>query len=278
ERLARKAGLTEEEVARKAIAAAKAAGATVPRSAHEQSAMQGHVGYYLFSPGRSLLEQACGYRPRGLDAAREVAARSPVACYLGATVAIWGLTVGIAAAVAWQLGAARLSAWLAVVLITLFAGAAGQFATTLVNWLSTLIVAPRSMMRLDFSAGIPDDCRTLVAVPTMLTSEAAVTTMLDQLEVRFLANKDDNLQFALVTDFTDASGPTMPSDEQLIAQARSGIDALNRSYSLDGSTKFYLLHRPRKWESREGVWMGEERKRGKLAALNQLLLRGERGE
>ena len=160
----------------------------------------------------------------------------------------------------------------------LFAGAAGQFATTLVNWLCTLIVRPRPMLRLDFTESIPADCRTLVVVPTMLTSEAAVAAMIDQMEVRFLANRDENLQFALATDFPDADGPSMPGDDDLLVRARAGIDALNRTYSGNGATKFYLLHRPRKWEPQEGVWMGEERKRGKLAMLNRLLRTGDSSE
>jgi cyclic beta-1,2-glucan synthetase len=36
-------------------------------------------------------------------------------------------------------------------------------------------------------------------------------------------------------------------------------------------TRFLLLPRRRVWNAREGVWMGWERKRGKLHELNRLL-------
>ncbi|MDP1952289.1 MAG: cyclic beta 1-2 glucan synthetase, partial [Betaproteobacteria bacterium] len=41
---------------------------------------------------------------------------------------------------------------------------------------------------------------------------------------------------------------------------------------------FYLFHRPRRWNPGERLWMGYERKRGKLAALNALLRGGGRDQ
>jgi cyclic beta-1,2-glucan synthetase len=277
EELARQTGLTEEDVARKALALASAVSAA-PGPESGEPVVQRHIGYYLFADGRTMLEKAIGYRPRGLAAVVSLAAKVPLACYAGSISLLWALTVGIVAAVAWQIGAAQLSPSLAAVLILLFAGAAGQFAVTLVNWICTLLLRPRTMLRMDFTESIPDDFRTLVAVPTLLTTPTAVKSMIDQMEVRYLANKDENLQFALVTDFVDADEAVKPGDDDLLAHARSGIEALNRRYAPDDPAKFYLLHRPRKWEPQEGVWMGEERKRGKLAALNHLLRTGERGE
>ena len=141
----------------------------------------------------------------------------------------------------------------------------------LVNCLATMIVEPRPIMRLDFSGGIPDDCRTLVAVPTLLTGEKAVRDMADKLEVRYLANRKDNLGFALVTDFPDAAAETLPEDAAPWSLPAAEIDRLNAKYGVDDSEPFFLLHRPRTWNPEEKCWMGEERKRGKLAGLNRLL-------
>ena len=129
-------------------------------------------------------------------------------------------------------------------------------------------------MRLDFSSGIPAEHRTIVAVPAMLTSRQAVCDLVRQLEVRRLANQDDNLLFALLTDFPDADRETMPADGELLALARSEIRRLNILHGKNGRSVFYLLHRPRQWNQQERVWMGKERKRGKLSALNRLLLSG----
>ena len=98
--------------------------------------------------------------------------------------------------------------------------------------------------------------------------------MVDQLEVRYLGNQDENLLFALVTDFADAASATLPTDATLLKRARAGIQRLNRRHCRNRPSVFLLLHRPRVWNPREGVWMGEERKRGKLGAVNRLIRTG----
>jgi hypothetical protein len=114
----------------------------------------------------------------------------------------------------------------------------------------------------------------------MLTSVDAIEALAEALEVRYLANQDANLSFALLTDFADATEETAGGDGQLLRTAEDAIRALNAKYPVPSGTPntthsgsvFYLLHRPRRWNAGEGVWMGYERKRGKLADLNALLL------
>jgi hypothetical protein len=172
--------------------------------------------------------------------------------------------------------------WLLVLLGIVVALASSQLAVSMVNWLATLIVTPRPLPRMDFSDGLPPQSRTLVVVPTLLTSAADIPDLVEALEVRFLANRDANLHFGLLTDFVDAAVETLPEDESLVALARQGIETLNRKYvELDGDPRvedgtagpdrFFLFHRPRRWNEQERRWMGFERKRGKLADLNALL-------
>ena len=111
----------------------------------------------------------------------------------------------------------------------------------------------------------------MVVVPTMLSNPAAVEELLEGLEVRYLANCDDNLHFALLTDLEDAPQEVMPRDEELVRLAREGVEQLNQKYESHRSDIFYLCHRPRRWNAQEGVWMGYERKRGKLLEFNALL-------
>ena len=47
---------------------------------------------------------------------------------------------------------------------------------------------------------IPDDCATLVAVPALLLNEQHVRDLVMDMEIRYLANRDPNIVFALVTD------------------------------------------------------------------------------
>ncbi len=152
----------------------------------------------------------------------------------------------------------------------------------MVNWLATLLVKPHPLPRMDFSLGIPSQCRTLVVIPTMLAGTDGIEDLVEALEVRFLANRDDHLQFGLLTDFEDAAAESLPGDESLLRSAQAGIERLNEKYprapspadsgALGGS--FFLFHRPRRWNPEERLWMGFERKRGKLADLNALLRNG----
>src|SRR5208283_1144380 len=132
-------------------------------------------------------------------------------------------------------------------------------------------VAPHPLPRMDFSQGIPPECRTLVAVPTMLLSAQNIPNLIEALEIRFLANRDDNLRFALLTDFRDAKEETLPDDEPLLQLAKEGIEGLNEKYKDSKGDMFFLFHRPRRWNPNELIWMGYERKRGKLADLNAFL-------
>ena len=151
---------------------------------------------------------------------------------------------------------------------------ASALAVPLVNLLVTLVLPPRALPRLDFSQGIPSVHRTMVVVPTLLSRPQEIDDLLEALEIRYLGNRDPNLFFALLTDFRDAPERTLPDDDALLAHARAAVQALNETYREDRPCIFYLFHRPRVWNPYERVWMGYERKRGKLEQFNALL-RGE---
>jgi hypothetical protein len=110
----------------------------------------------------------------------------------------------------------------------------------------------------------------------MLVSAQNVEDLVEALEVRFLANRDDKLHFGLLTDFRDAHQETLPEDESLLRLAQNKIEGLNQKYESANDELFFLFHRPRRWNPQERIWMGYERKRGKLAELNSFLRGGSR--
>ena len=57
----------------------------------------------------------------------------------------------------------------------------------------------------------------------------------------------------------------------ILSAARAGVDALNARHAEGRGDRFYLVHRVRQWNPREGVFMGWERKRGKIEEWNRLL-------
>jgi cyclic beta-1,2-glucan synthetase len=267
ERLARVSGVGEVEVARIALELAQAH--TQPAHAEQEEA-QAHIGYYLIDDGltqtRAAL-QALDPRHRRVDLPARVV---PLWLYLLAFLSLAGaFTFGL---VSTALPSA-LPAGLLVVLAVLGFLVTSEVAIALVNWLATVLVTPRTLPRLDFRTGIPADCRTLVVVPCMIGNPAAVDDLVDALEVRFLANRDPQLHFALLSDFLDAAEETLPGDAALLEHAANRIEQLNARH---GSERFYLFHRPREWNPGERAFIGSERKRGKLAAVNRFLLSGDR--
>ncbi|MEZ0373957.1 MAG: glycosyltransferase family 2 protein, partial [Candidatus Sericytochromatia bacterium] len=261
--LARHSPLSEAEIASRAIQLA--ADSARQSGSQDRSA---HVGFYLIDKGLPLLERLTGVTGSWRIGIERGIQRFPLGFYAGgislltllASFALLQLALGL-----------EIQAWK----LAIFTGAgficSSQLAVALMNWLSTLLVKPSLLPRLDYAAGIAAECRTLVVVPTMLTSLKGVDCLIESLEIHHLANRDPHLHFALLTDFRDAASENLPEDLELLSRARAGIESLNGKYAADGLDLFFLLHRPRRWNAREGLWMGYERKRGKLTELNALL-------
>src|SRR5207302_809837 len=145
-----------------------------------------------------------------------------------------------------------------------------QAAVEVMNYLTTNLLEPVTLPKMDYSEGIPEDCVTLVAVPTLLLSEKQVHHLVKELEVRYVGNHDPNIHFAILSDLPDSRKPA-PEENDLVELCSTLITELNEKYSRKRAGTFFHLHRHRVYNPREKGWMGWERKRGKLLDLNQLL-------
>jgi cyclic beta-1,2-glucan synthetase len=272
EMLSRRSQRTELEVAREAVELARAArrgggegeGHTVPERPEEDP------GYHLLSRGRRAFEKRLGYRvPWGTRIARAFRAHA-VLGYFGGIAVLTALILSGPLFLTWSAGAA---VPILILLGILAVVPASDIAVALVHRLVTAIIAPRLLRKLDFTDGVPAEFRTMVVVPTLLTSREDVEESVERLQVHYLANPDGHLHFALLTDWKDAPGEHLPEDEDLLGALADGIARLNQRYRgpADGEDRFLVLHRRRLWNEGEGKWIGWERKRGKLHELNQLL-------
>jgi cyclic beta-1,2-glucan synthetase len=266
EKVAKNSPLPEAQVARQAIQLAQEGLAR-----HGFEDRSAHVGFYLIDKGRRQLERTAHTRPTVSGTFERLMHRSPFSVYISAILLFAVLFTGGLLSRAHTGG---LHGWALTLTGMLSFLCVSQLAVALVNWLATLLATPHALPRMDFSEGIPLELRTLVVVPSMLTGVPEVENLIEALEVRFLANQDPNLHFGLLTDFQDAREETQPEDEPLLCLARNRIEELNAKYVSARNGTFFLFHRPRCWNPRERLWMGYERKRGKLAALNSLLRGG----
>ncbi len=267
--LANHADASEVETAQAALDLAQASSRTIqsdPRYANRTM----HIGYYLFAEGLPLLSNRIGYHPPPIERLRNFLRRKNDDFYiLGIfTLSCLLIVVIIAPLVPhhafWPVMAALLLALLQ----------ASQGAVDLVNNAITALMKAQSLPKLDFSKSVPADATTLVVVPTLLFNEKQVHELFDELEARYLSNQDPNIHFALLTDLPDAKARPLDESSNPLAvlAAQCAID-LNTKYQREKGGAFFLLHRHRIFNSRQGVWMGWERKRGKLLDLNKFLLR-----
>ena len=145
-------------------------------------------------------------------------------------------------------------------------------AITLVNRVVTDRFGPAVLPGLELRDGVSSEFRTIVVMPTLLTSSAAIDELIERLEIHYLASPDGDIRFALLSDWTNSLTESAAGDEELLGAAIEGIDRLNGRYgpASDGP-RFLLLHRRRVWNESQGKWIGWERKRGKLHELNRLL-------
>mgnify|MGYP002266477427 CR=1 FL=1 len=255
EELARRSPLNEIEMAGAALGFAKLSAPPQTRD----------PGFGLIGQGRRALEQAVGFAPTVRIRLRRQLHRLGLAGYLGA-IALTSLAV--LGAALWATGASG-PALLVLALTGLIT--ASEAGTALVNLVVTRSVRPKLLPGLDLARGIPPHLRTLIAVPVLLSDKSDLHTQIEQLEVHHLSSTGGALHYALLSDGPDADTETLPQDAQLLAEATAAIARLNASYPSEHGDRFLFLHRRRLWNPSEGVWMGWERKRGKLTELNRLL-------
>ena len=248
--IARRLKLPEPAVARAAVDAAR--GCEGP---------QGTVCWWLYDDqGREALLERMG---RGGARLRRMvpdpAGRRTMAVTAGLATAIAAL-IATAAGTAWLWPACALLGWACADAL------AGRFYAR--------FAPPARLLKLNMES-VPEDCRTLVTVPALLSGTERVDAVCDQLEALGCLEPDANIEYLLLGDLADAPRQDMPGDGAILSRARARVAAMN---ARAGREKYAFLCRPRALLQPDGVWMGRDRKRGALMDLNRLLLGAGEGQ
>ncbi|HSK10873.1 MAG TPA: glucoamylase family protein, partial [Vicinamibacterales bacterium] len=261
EELAEPTGEGQTRVALKAVERARQV------AERDRDARAAHVGYYLIGGGRAKFEEGIGWTPGSRVRVRRFAFRHATLLYLGAITVVTLLLLagvgGYAYVHGWRGG------WLALVALLALVPAT-ELAVQVVQQVIARLIPPRRLPRLELPH-VPDAARTMVIVPTLLESVDGVRDLMSHLEVQALGNVDPNVHFAILSDFRDAPAESSPRDAAILEAARSGVEALNARHAPGTGDRFFLFHRARQWNPREDIWMGWERKRGKIEEFNRLL-------
>ena len=267
--VARHSDCTESQVAEQALELAREASWRTYKDPRILARCS-HIGYFLVNGGSPLLTDRVGFHaPISFRIRSAIRANADDFYITGiAVVTIFFIAVALFPLLSHYPVFGKLAITFVLMIMP-----AMQCVVELMNNSVTAIFDPDPLPKMDFSEGIPDDCATLAVVPTLLLTERQVRNLVNDLEVRFLANRDPNLHFALVSDLPDSLNKPHDNDSSpLVSLAQQLIKDLNARYNSRGHGGFLLLHRHRIFNVRQGVWMGWERKRGKLLDLNKLLV------
>src|SRR5271166_2651026 len=266
EELARGANCTELDVAHAAVLAAKH---TTCAHAGVEKDRLGDPGYHLLGDGRRAFEAVIGFRPPLNTWPGRLSQAFGIGGYVGAGITVAAILLAIPLFILHTDGIGPV--WLSL-LGVLGAIPAIDAAVALVNGAMTRGFGATLLPGLELRSGVPAHLRTVVAVPTLLTTVAAIDEQIERLEVHHLASPEGDLHFALLSDWLDAATEHVDSDTALLEAAIAGVARLNRRYGpAPGGDRFLLLHRKRVWNASEARWIGWERKRGKLHELNRRL-------
>ena len=269
EELARGSRLSELEIARAAIAAAGDRALEKPEEGDDPDGHKRDPGYHLFAGGRRTFEAKVGFRAPLRTRPGRFGAKVGIRGYIGGVMVVAAIVLALPLA---ALAGAGIGGWWLAALAALGLIPSIDAAMALVNRGVTRGFGATILPGLELRDGVPAHLRTVVAVPILLTTPAALEEQIERLEIHHLASPEGELHFALLSDWTDAATETVDGDEALLDAAAAGIARLNRRYGpAAGGDRFLLLHRRRVWNEGQRRWIGWERKRGKLHELNRLL-------
>ena len=242
--IARRLRMSEHAVAREAVAAARECPGT----------MRATVCWWLYDDeGRAALCQKLGARVRLPRLTPDPRGRGLIAAQALLTAALFAMYAAIARS-AWVLALGVPLAWSASML--------------LLGRVVTRFVRPRPLLKLSGEA-VEGAARVLVVMPALITSARRGVELCEGLETAGCLDADENTRYLLLGDFRDGPSRTEADDEEILQAVRERISAMN---ARAGREKYCYLHRGRSFYAPDRRWMGHERKRGALMALNRLLL------
>ncbi len=221
-----------------------------------------HVGYFLIREGYKDLERAFQYKRKLLDKIKESIIKTKTAWYFGAVFLFAFL---LSFSISYFLPFLSLSlTFLFSFLIFLLSL---EISIILINYLILRFVPPNIPVRLGYKK-IPEESKTIIVVHSILNKKETIDSVVSRLEINYLNSQDDQIFYGVLFDFKDAKQEKEKNDEELLTYAYSKIKELNEKYD----NKFFLFNRKRVWNPVERLFMGWERKRGKLMEFNRLLL------
>ena len=263
-RLARRYKTTEINIARLSYEFAKES-----YDLNNEVSTNNHVGYYLIGNGQQTLLKRLNKKFKNSSKTAFIKNNS-VNLYISLIII---LTIIIALLpITFSLVREPIMSLVFVILAGIFSLIpASEIVITIINTCISRYVKPSRFPKLELKEGIPQELSTMVIVPTLVPNIKRTLSLIDNLEVFYLANKDENIYFSLLGDFKDSNEEILSDDKTIVEAAFKRIEELNRKYAANSTPIFYFFCRGRQFDQKQNKWMGWERKRGSIIEFNRML-------
>ena len=236
--------------------------------AESRSGKKAHIGYYLIDNGyKELMEILQNKKTNYLSNNQKMS------LYIAIKVVV---SLAISALLGAYVYSQTKSVILFVLSVILMYLPVEIIFIQVVQYILSKVIKPRLIPKMDLQNGVPEEDATFVVIPTIIANEEKVEEMMKKLEVYYIANKSDNMYFALLGDVTSSTKAQEDFDEDVAAKGIELAKKLNQKYPDSTFPKFHFLYRKREWNDKEESYLGWERKRGLLTQFNEYILRNNK--
>lgn len=146
-----------------------------------------------------------------------------------------------------------------------------EVSQKLVNYFFRKALKPDILPRYDFAKTVDENNTTYIIMPTIISSVEKLDSMINKMEVTYLANRSNNMYYMLIGDCVSSNKPVIDMDQKLVDYAETKLEALNNKYP-SNHVLFNFMYRKRVFSKGEKSYMGWERKRGAIIEFNKLVL------
>ncbi len=235
----------------------------------EKNSKQAHIGYYLISDGKQQLMDSLEVNTKYLKE------KTKINIYILST---WGISAIFSILIITYTLSQTHNMWLSILLGLVSYIPIIEIITKIINTSLSKVIKPKLIPKMDFAKGIPEEYATFVVIPTIVNNEKKIKNLIRKLEVYYLANKSENIYFAILGDCTSGDKKEEAVDERIIITAKKELDKLNQKYPNNKFPLFHFIYRNRKWNDKEKMYLGWERKRGLLSQFNEYILKKQKNE
>ena len=236
--------------------------------AESRSGKKAHIGYYLIDNGyKELMEILQNKKTNYLSNNQKMS------LYIAIKVVV---SLAISALLGAYVYSQTKSVILFVLSVILMYLPVEIIFIQVVQYILSKVIKPRLIPKMDLQNGVPEEDATFVVIPTIIANEEKVEEMMKKLEVYYIANKSDNMYFALLGDVTSSTKAQEDFDEDVVAKGIELAKKLNQKYPDSTFPKFHFLYRKREWNDKEESYLGWERKRGLLTQFNEYILQNNK--